>query len=211
MKRIAYSDKGFDKQQFSANLLLLRELEKLTQEKMAEKIGVSTRIYVDWEHGKRIPDLNSLIKVCNAFNCDLDYLIGRIDARLHHTNDIMEKTGLSEDAVNSILAINKYEQDHPEESYCRIDMFSALLETQEIIDALVMYCLADDPTLVQIKDSSGEAIHEINEEQKVIVNGRLEINKTILEQSAFRMMQNSLDKIKKKWSASAYNHLHKDD
>ncbi|NLM65917.1 MAG: helix-turn-helix transcriptional regulator [Enterococcus sp.] len=57
---------------------IIREKRKekyLTQEQLAEKIFVSTKTISNWETGKTMPDLDSLIRLANFFNLSLDNLL----------------------------------------------------------------------------------------------------------------------------------------
>lgn len=48
---------------------------KLTQEQVAEKIFVSRKTISNWETGKTIPDIESVIRLANLFNLSLDNLL----------------------------------------------------------------------------------------------------------------------------------------
>ena len=52
-----------------------RNEEYLTQEQLAEKIFVSTKTISNWETGKTMPDIDSLIRLANFFELSLDNLL----------------------------------------------------------------------------------------------------------------------------------------
>lgn len=56
-----------------------RNLLKLTQGEIAEKIHVALTTYANWEQGTRNPDLKTLPKLADIFGCSTDYLLGRTD------------------------------------------------------------------------------------------------------------------------------------
>lgn len=60
---------------FSENLLQLRKYNKLTQEELAEKIGVSRQAIAKWESGDTLPDLERSCQIANFFNVSLDELV----------------------------------------------------------------------------------------------------------------------------------------
>jgi transcriptional regulator with XRE-family HTH domain len=62
---------------FSSRLKLLRTQRKLTQEEMAEKIGVARTTYAMYEQNKREPDYETLQKIANFYGVSVDYLFGR--------------------------------------------------------------------------------------------------------------------------------------
>ncbi|MBQ9481695.1 MAG: helix-turn-helix transcriptional regulator [Clostridia bacterium] len=55
----------------------LRTLKGLTQKQLAEKIGVMNYTIGNWEQGRVEPDIANLISLADAFECSVDYLIGR--------------------------------------------------------------------------------------------------------------------------------------
>ena len=66
-----------------------RKLKKLTQAKLAEKIFVSEKTISKWENGNGIPDANSLIKLCEIFDVELNELLSgeRIDTENKQQNE----------------------------------------------------------------------------------------------------------------------------
>lgn len=52
-----------------------RRDHKLTQEQLAEKIFVSTKIFSNWENNKTTPDIDSLIILAQLFDLSLDNLL----------------------------------------------------------------------------------------------------------------------------------------
>lgn len=48
---------------------------QLTQEQLSEKIFVSKKTISNWETGKTIPDIDSLIRLAHLFNLSLDNLL----------------------------------------------------------------------------------------------------------------------------------------
>lgn len=53
----------------------LRKENKLTQEKFAEKYGVTYQAVSKWENGKNIPDISLLKQICVDFNIDINDLL----------------------------------------------------------------------------------------------------------------------------------------
>ncbi len=51
----------------------------LTQVEMAEKLGISRSTIGMYETGAREPDFETLEKIADFFNVDIDYLLGRTD------------------------------------------------------------------------------------------------------------------------------------
>lgn len=55
----------------------LRKQAKLSQEMMAEKIGVSRQAITKWKTGLGVPDIENLIAIADLFKLSLDELMGR--------------------------------------------------------------------------------------------------------------------------------------
>lgn len=54
-----------------------RENLKLSREDLAKKIGVSYSAIAMYEQGNREPNNEILLKMCEIFNCSMDYLMGK--------------------------------------------------------------------------------------------------------------------------------------
>lgn len=59
----------------SDNLLFLRKYHKLSQEEVAEHIGVSRQTIAKWEAGDSVPDLENSNRIAELFRVSLDDLV----------------------------------------------------------------------------------------------------------------------------------------
>lgn len=99
------------KNTFGHNLLLARKKKGFrTQEAFAEEMGVAVDTVRNWEQGRTFPEMGTIFRICSSLDCDMDYLIGRLDAPTHDLAFIQEKTRLSEAAVNKLLQIAFYDR-----------------------------------------------------------------------------------------------------
>ena len=57
------------------NLLTIRKLHKLSQEDVAEKIGVSRQAVAKWENGETAPDIYNCKALADLFDVSLDDLV----------------------------------------------------------------------------------------------------------------------------------------
>lgn len=64
---------------FNTRLKELRTSKDLTQQKLAEFIGISKSSINMYERGEREPGLDLIENIADFFNVDLDYLIGKTD------------------------------------------------------------------------------------------------------------------------------------
>lgn len=62
---------------FSERLKELRKEKQLTQQELAEILGVKRNTYSDWENGKSEPNYKKLVKIADFFGVSLDWLFGR--------------------------------------------------------------------------------------------------------------------------------------
>lgn len=57
------------------NLQTLRKARGLTQEEVAEKIGVSRQAVAKWENGESLPDIGNCTALARLYNISLDTLV----------------------------------------------------------------------------------------------------------------------------------------
>ena len=62
---------------FAERLKAERKKAKMTQEQVAEKLGVTRVAYTLYETGKTQPSLETAVKLADIFQISLDYLTGR--------------------------------------------------------------------------------------------------------------------------------------
>lgn len=59
----------------SENLLILRKMRKLSQEQVAEAVGVSRQAYTRWEKGETVPDIKNCMALADFYAVSLDELV----------------------------------------------------------------------------------------------------------------------------------------
>lgn len=65
--------------EFESVFKRLRTSCGLTQNDMADRLGVSKSTISMYENGNREPDFETLERIADFFNVDIDYLLGRTD------------------------------------------------------------------------------------------------------------------------------------
>ena len=60
---------------FSDNLLYLRNIKGLSQEQVAEAVGISRQSYSKWEQGNTFPDIDKCDKLAEFYGVTIDSLI----------------------------------------------------------------------------------------------------------------------------------------
>ncbi|GIO90147.1 MULTISPECIES: helix-turn-helix transcriptional regulator [Paenibacillus] len=63
----------------SMNLKTMRKLHRLTQEEVAEKIGVSRQAVAKWENGETVPDIQNCLALAELYDVVLDDLVKNSD------------------------------------------------------------------------------------------------------------------------------------
>ena len=74
---VLYND-GTDKEvvnMLAENLALLRNLRGMTQEEVAEVIGISRQSYSKWEQGETIPDIEKCDRLAKFYGVSIDALV----------------------------------------------------------------------------------------------------------------------------------------
>lgn len=57
------------------NLVLLRDLHALSQEQLAEQIGISRQAYAKWESGATVPDIEKCKRLADFYGITIDGLL----------------------------------------------------------------------------------------------------------------------------------------
>ena len=60
---------------FGENLKKLRKLKKISQEELAERVGVSRQSVSKWETGDAYPEMNNILELCKIFKCNIGELV----------------------------------------------------------------------------------------------------------------------------------------
>lgn len=77
---------------FPNRLKTIRKKNNLSQQTVAKNLGITTQAYGLYELGKREPKLETLIKLANFFEVQLDSLLGivfnAVDSRYHELHEL---------------------------------------------------------------------------------------------------------------------------
>ena len=60
---------------FEEKIVELRKAKGLSQEELAEQLGVSRQAVSRWELGNTLPDIPNLVQLCGIFEVSADYLV----------------------------------------------------------------------------------------------------------------------------------------
>lgn len=164
------------KQTFGENLRKARK-EKCkfkTQEAFAEAFGCNIESVRNWEQGRTVPETGTLFRLADFLDCDLDYLIGRIDKPTHDLNFITDSLRLSEEAVEKLMKLSGKQLqsiseiiEHPK--FARMTaQISDLKDKGRLNDTTAL--LVINHVLKGINDQPSPPVHENMMEQAIIYN-----------------------------------------
>ena len=85
---------------FAKVLRLLRNEKGLSQQELADALGISKSAINMYERGERQPNFETLELIADYFNVDVDYILGRTNktTRIIHPNPSGESYYLNDDA-----------------------------------------------------------------------------------------------------------------
>ena len=86
---------------FGDNLRRLRKSKKISQEVLAEKVGVSRQSVSKWETGESYPEMNNILQLCKIFHCKINDLVN---------DTITDIESLDDDIKNSVVKFKKDKQ-----------------------------------------------------------------------------------------------------
>ena len=87
---------------FGENLRSLRKLQKMSQETIAEKVGVSRQSISKWENGEAYPEMKNILALCEIFDCKINELIHE---------DFTDIDSLDEEIIMNVVKFNEGKQN----------------------------------------------------------------------------------------------------
>ena len=78
---------------FAENLKSIRKEQKLSQEELAEMLGVSRQAISKWEQGEGYPEVEKLLLLSNKLNISLDNLMSTEISQQSTNNKSIVTTG----------------------------------------------------------------------------------------------------------------------
>lgn len=147
------------KENFAERLVLLRESAGITQQQLADELGITRQSLSLYEKAERTINIDLLAKISDYFNVPTDYLMGRTEAKslIGDIANACNVTGLSEEAVKKL---NKYSKDERKN-------LNRLITSYKFLDALNVlekYC-----ELEKIERKNREKSYKINSNGNIIL------------------------------------------
>lgn len=143
---------------FGENLYNLRIKKKLSQEKLAEKIGVSRQSVSKWENGSAYPEMNRILELCKIFKCNLNDLVN---------DTILDFDSLDEEIKMNVVKFNKEKQKKLKVASKTIAICAKILQVVTIVLSLsLLVSMFIVPSIINHT--------EVNNEHIVIADKNLE-------------------------------------
>ncbi len=120
----------------SVRLQKIRKENNLSQEALAEKLGISRQTVSEWECGDITPDLNNLIALSEIYGISVDELIGN-DFNKNGQNESTDST----DAADAPSSFKKKRKNQNSEPPLFPDLQSGLLKFPMFIVIPVVYII----------------------------------------------------------------------
>lgn len=104
----------FDINKIKGRIKELRLSNNITQKKLAEALnrgtGTSRTTVTTWESNSNtiLPDIQTIIDICNFFDCDLDYLFGKSNIKSQDHDTISNLLHISKESINALRDNSDY-------------------------------------------------------------------------------------------------------
>lgn len=86
---------------FGDNLKTLRKKNNISQEALADKVGVSRQSVSKWETGDAYPEMNNILQLCKIFHCNIGELVN---------DSIVDIDSLDEDVKMKVVKLKEEKQ-----------------------------------------------------------------------------------------------------
>ena len=87
---------------FADNLKRVRKSRKISQEELAEKVGVSRQSVSKWETSEAYPEMNNILELCKIFKCNISDLVN---------DKMVDIDSLDEEVKMSVVKFKKEKQN----------------------------------------------------------------------------------------------------
>lgn len=84
---------------FGEKLKMLRTGQKMTQQALADRIGVAKSVVSYYESGERYPSYDVLVRIAHLYHTTTDYLLDMKRER------VIDVSGLSEDDIAAVTSV----------------------------------------------------------------------------------------------------------
>jgi transcriptional regulator with XRE-family HTH domain len=119
---------------FPTRLRGLMDDTKTTQAALAGVVGMTRQGIALYASGQTTPDIETFVKIADFFGVSYEYLLGKSNAKKRENVDIHERTGLSDDAIESLISLNHIINDS--EGISLVDESSLVDDSKRILKVI---------------------------------------------------------------------------
>lgn len=114
---------------FGENLKQIRKSKKISQEELAEKLGVSRQSISKWEMGENYPSMQNIMCLCKIFKCKINELVHE---------DFKDINFLDEDIKMSVVKFKKEKQNKMKKISKAIYILARICKIVSLIGIVVL-------------------------------------------------------------------------
>lgn len=127
---------------FAKGIKNARKSKGLTQEELSDQLNVSLKTIQNWEQSIAVPEFQTILRLCDFFECDMAYLFNVLDCKTYDTQFVHDQIGLSENAIEKLLDRKKHSINYIKSLsilLCSTNFDSVLSRITKYIDAVKNY------------------------------------------------------------------------
>ena len=173
---------------FGDNLKKVRKMRKISQEELADKLGVSRQSVSKWETGENYPSMTNIICLCTIFKCNINELV-------HENMD--DINSLDEEIKMSVVKFKKEKQK-------KVRVLSTIIaDIAKVgwIISIILVCFIAIGTIIlpialkdiEIKDnkivSDGKIIEVVEENDKLVLKHKNEVFADVRDQKSITLIK----------------------
>lgn len=148
----------------------------------AEALNTNENNVKGWENAKKpvFPSLDKLVAMCELFDCDLDYLVGRREERTYDVKAIHDLTGLSAEAIEKILREKSTVGGTPVPGPS-VHVLSRLIEADGFRDFVEAYLRFETATIMLGKSEIPQVKpYKVDEDGSIILDGSTQSSGSVI-------------------------------
>ena len=179
-------DNDLSKYEIGKRIYKSRKKKKLTQEKLAEMLGVDRSTLSAWENGRNTPEMKAFSKLCRILDVDLGYLVGDYNESAYSINQISKISGLSEKAIERLKHLKEKSNGNIE----IINAISMLLEECQDFPYMCLDFYSLCINLAQERKSDSYVRGLTNDDDTALTAFMIDQNISILRDKLVEKMKN---------------------
>ena len=150
---------------FGENLKIFRKNKKMSQEELADKVGVSRQAVSRWEVGDAYPEMTNIVALCSIFHCNINDLIN---------DNIVDVDSFDNKTKEEIVKFKKAQQKRMKAVSKTIYIITNIIKVMVLIPTicLVLACLIF-PFISKTLDITDNKIKFLNEEYNLSIDGNI--------------------------------------